>query len=136
MTRAGPNFAQPQALPGPYLTRLNPIDEMQFQNWLQQNRVPFDPTPQADYDMRGYWKALQSGDPRARTQMNSFDGLPHFPDAWKTPNHATFSNESIYARPTAPHWNDDRLTNSLGGIVADETPKPQPQPQSQPKPKR
>lgn len=38
-------------------------------------------------------------------------------------NHKTFSNESKYATPDAPHWEGDRLIDKNGRVVADETPK-------------
>jgi hypothetical protein len=123
MNAGGPQLALPQAKPGPYLTQLQPIQEMQFRQWAQQNRVPWQDSPTSDYDMRGYYQALKSGDPRAVQTQSQFDGRMHFPDVWKTPNHKTFSNESMYALPTAPSWQGDRLVNAMGGVVADETPK-------------
>ncbi len=45
----------------------------------------------------------------------------HFPDTYKTPYHKTFSNESIYALPTAPHWEGDQLVDQNGNIVFDDT---------------
>lgn len=55
--------------------------------------------------MRGYWKAQQSGDPNAVRNSKNL----HFPDTWKTPYDATFSNQSQYAQPSAPHWEGDVL---------------------------
>lgn len=106
------------AKPGPYLTILDPAMEYTFQNWVKSNGVPFDPSPTADYDMRGFFKALLTGDKRA--QQSAATG--HYPDVWKTPYHKTFSNESQYALPTAPRWVGDRLVDNAGGLVADETP--------------
>jgi hypothetical protein len=115
--------ASPYAKPGPYVTKLPPDQEAKFQGWVKQNNVPWQDTPTADYDMRGYYKALNSGDPNAKQQLSGFDGKMHFPDTYKTPYHRTFSNESQYALPNAPHWEDDRLVSSTGKLVADETPK-------------
>ena len=108
--------------PGPYLTNLSPAEEKMFQQWVAKNNVPFDPTPQADYDMRGFWKAMVSGDPRATSGISPSDNQIHYPDTWKTPNHETFSNESIYAGPGAPHWEGDKLVDSRGRVIKDETP--------------
>lgn len=113
----------PHAKPGPYVTSLSPSDEGNFQDWVKSNNVPFDDSPQSDYDMRGYWKAMAAGDKNAKTEINPDDHLPHYPDTYKTPYHKTFSNESMYATPDAPHWEGDKLvpTPTMGpaklGIV-------------------
>lgn len=109
----------------PYTTTLSPGDEAGFQSWVKANKVPWQDEPRADYDMRGYYKGLRTGDPIAKQSLNAGDGLMHFPDKWKTPYHKTFSNESMYALPDAPHWEGDRLIDKNGKVVADETPKPQ-----------
>ena len=102
------NFTRNQgwARPGPYGTTLSPQEEQQFQQWAQQQGLHMEDYsgPQAVYDMRGFWKAQQAGDPRARTDINPNDQRRHFPDIWKTPYAATFSNESMYAQPSAPRW--------------------------------
>ncbi len=90
------------AKPGPYKTQLQPEEENKFQSWVKQNKVPWQDSPTSDYDMRGYWKAQQSG--QAHTEINPVDQKPHYPDTWKTPYHQTFSNESQYALPTAGRW--------------------------------
>lgn len=104
-------------------TPLGPTDENNFQNWVKTSKVPFDPGPKADYDMRGYWKAMIANPTTVKQSMSDFDGKMHFPDTWKTPYHKTFSNESIYAPKDAPHWEGDRLIDKTGKVVADETPK-------------
>jgi hypothetical protein len=114
-----PNFSV--AKPGPYRTRLTAREEVDFRNWVKDNRVPYDDSPRADYDMRGFWRALQRGDPAARTQTSAFDGRLHFPDTWKTPYHKTFSAESMYATPDAPRWVGDKLIDKQGRVLADET---------------
>jgi hypothetical protein len=90
---------------------------------VKAKKVPWQDTPTADYDMRGYWKSLVAGDPNAKQKKSDFDGKMHFPDTYKTPYHKTFSNESKYATSDAPHWEEDRLIDKDGGVVADETPK-------------
>jgi hypothetical protein len=111
------------AKPGPYFTKLTPSEEENFQAWVKAKKVPWQDTPTADYDMRGYWKSLVAGDPNAKQKKSDFDGKMHFPDTYKTPYHKTFSNESKYATSDAPHWEEDRLIDKDGGVVADETPK-------------
>lgn len=110
------------AKPGDYTTKLDPAMEAKFQAWVKDKNVPFDPSPQSDYDMRGYYKALMSGDPNALQQKSEFDGRMHFPDTYKTPFHKTFSDQSQYATPGAPHWEGDVLKDSKGRVVADEQP--------------
>lgn len=116
----------PYAKKGPYVTKLSPEEEAKFVQWVKANKVPWEDIPNADYDMRGYYKALQSGDPSVRQKLSGFDGKMHFPDTYKTPYHKTFSNESIYALPTAPRWVGNKLVDRLGRVIADETPKPLP----------
>jgi hypothetical protein len=111
------------ALPD-YATQLPPLDEMAFQQWVKQNNVPFDPRPTSDYDMRGFYRALQQGDPRARTEINPNDQRMHFTDAFKTPYHESFSGGSQYAGPVAPQWNVlDQLISPGGRILFDERQK-------------
>src|SRR5215472_15353865 len=109
---------QKYAKPGPYTTKLAPDQESAFQQWVKQNQVPWQDSPAADYDMRGYYKAMVAGDPDAHRAANL-----HFPDTWKTPYHKTFSNESIYATSGAPHWDGDVLKDASGQVIADERPK-------------
>lgn len=105
-----------------FVTELPTADEKNFQQWVSKNNVPFDPNEaQADYDMRGFWKALQEKDPRAMTAVNPNDNQMHFPDYWKTPYHKTFSAESQWATDNAPVWNEkDQLVAPNGDIVYDE----------------
>jgi hypothetical protein len=111
------------AKPGPYVTKLSSGDEQQFQDWVKKNHIPWEDSPVADYDMRGYWKAMVTGDPNAKREKSSFDGHMHFPDTYKTPFHKTFSKESIYAKADAPHWVGDKLIDKNGKVIADETPR-------------
>ena len=112
------SFNKGWSKPGPYATKLAPQEEAKFQDWVKKNKVPWQDTPTADYDMRGYWKAQQKGDPNAKQAKNM-----HFPDTYKTPYHKSFSNESMYATPKAPRWVGDKLMTFDGKLVTDETPK-------------
>lgn len=105
-----------------YNTPLPAPVEQQFRGWVDQNHVPFDPNASvSDYDMRGFWQALQSQDPRAMTGVNPNDGRLHYPDYWKTPYHRSFSAESQWAGPQAPRWNGaDQLVTPDGRVVFDE----------------
>lgn len=106
-----------------YATSLSPDKEAAFRQWVAQNKVPFAPEQQLqDYDMRGFWSALQANDPRATSSVNPNDGKVHYPDFWKTPYHQSFSVESQWANPaTAPVWNDkDQLVTPQGVVVFDE----------------
>lgn len=89
-----------------YWTELAPGEEATFRQWVAQNRVPFNPDgPPSDYDMRGFFRALMSGAPRATTGADNTDGgRLHFGDAFKTPLHESYSRESQGATPAAPEW--------------------------------
>jgi hypothetical protein len=114
-------FLNPGAT-APYNTALPPQQEAQFRAWLTENKVPFNPgLPVSDYDMRGYWSALQAGDPHAKQEVDPSDNRPHFPDYWKTPLSATFSNESQWANPeVAPRWENDNLQLPNGQVLWDD----------------
>jgi hypothetical protein len=104
-----------------FQTKLGPLEEQMFNAWVSRGSIPFDPSPKADYDMRGFYRALMSGDPRAANAVNPNDGMMHYPDTWKTPYHETFSKESQWALPTGPSWNDqDQLISQGGRIIYDE----------------
>jgi hypothetical protein len=88
----------PFAVPGARETQLSPIEELAFRHWVATNRVPFDPTaPVNDYDMRGYWRAMQQGTAPPWRGPGS-----DFPDIFKTPYDTTFSAESKSAKPGTP----------------------------------
>jgi len=107
--------------PVDYRTKLSPLDEMAFQQWVKQNNVPHDDRPTSDYDMRGFYQALQQSDPRARSEVNPNDKRLHFTDAFKTPYHESYSGGSQYAGPVAPQWNEqDQLISPGGRILVDE----------------
>ena len=100
--------------PDQYTTALSPDEERRFQQWARRYGIRMEPGWNEDYDMRGLWKSSPdiSPDPRG-----------HWPDWYKKPFHPTFSNESIYATPDAPHWEGYRLITPAGNVVADETPE-------------
>jgi hypothetical protein len=102
-----------------YNTPLSPQEEQDFRGWVKSNNVPFNPdAPVSDYDMRGFYRALSSRDPRATSAIDPNDNRLHYPDYWKTPYHQTFSNQSQWATPDAPRWNNqDQLIDSYSGRV-------------------
>lgn len=102
-------YNSPYATPGPYVTKLNPAEDGAFNKWVKTNRIAWQDAPNADYDMRGFWKAMISGNPNAREAWNAESKSWHFPDTWKTPYDATFSRESMYAKPSAPYWEGNNL---------------------------
>lgn len=117
--------AQPPFLPSQnYDTKLSPLDELMFRDWVQKNGIPFNANAlgPTDYDMRGYFRGMQQGNPMARpTEVNPNDNRPHFTDYYKTPLHQTFSSESQWAGPDAPQWvNDHQLASPNGRVVFDE----------------
>ena len=100
------------------MTKLGPQEEQKFQQWVKQNRIPWQDSPTSDYDMRGFWKAQQAGDPNAKRAANL-----HFPDTYKTPYHHSFSSESKYAKPDAPHWEGNKLVDKNGTVLWDDDAK-------------
>ena len=116
-------------LPEDYDTKLKLADELAFRAWLAQNKVPFDPEAgTTDYDMRGFWQAAQQQRPGMEASVNPNDLKMHYPDAFKTPQHQSFSRESQWAGPDAPRWLESsasagpvsRLVNPKGETVFDE----------------
>lgn len=106
-----------------FMTTLDPMRELQFRQWVQDNRVPFNPdaTGPQDYDMRGFYQGLQQQNPRAQSAVDPNDNRLHYPDYWKTPLHETFSGESRFAGPMAPMWNDrDQLVSPGGRVLFDD----------------
>lgn len=117
--------AQPPFQPSQgFDTKLDPIRELMFRQWVSDNKVPFNPNAQGptDYDMRGYYQGLQNGNPMARpTEINPNDNNPHYTDYYKTPLHQSFSSGSQWAGPNAPQWiNDHQLASQSGRILLDE----------------
>lgn len=103
-------------------TKLSDSQEKAFRSWVADNHVSFDPDQETpDYDMRGFYSALQKGDPRAVSAINPNDQKTHYPDYWKTPYDVTFSNESQWANKFAPRWTDnDQLVTHDGTVVWDD----------------
>src|SRR3954467_9934084 len=118
---------KPYVRPGQhtYNTPLMPRSEDAFRSWLKKNDVPFDvDAPTTDYDMRGFFKALSARDPRAVSAIDPNDQRMHYPDYWKTPYHETFSNESQWATPDAPKWNNkDQPVDKNGNVIFDDRAK-------------
>jgi hypothetical protein len=81
----------PSDFSGRYNTPLTPEQEAAYQDWGRRMAGEGGRNPAADtfdYDMRGFWKA-GDGDPQ-------FAGNGHAGDAFKKPNHPTFSDQSQY----------------------------------------
>jgi len=68
-------------------TELSPQEEVQFQGWVKKSGKGDD---LIDYDLRGAYKNKEH------------EGNGHGSDAYKKPNHPTFSNESRYHGSPAP----------------------------------
>lgn len=94
---------QSQALP--------PEMQQAFRTWAELNNAPLSD----DYDMAGFYAALMGGDPSAASAINPNDGMMHFPDTWKLPNHPSFSTDSRYynpeTMPNTPSWVGGDLPN-------------------------
>jgi hypothetical protein len=105
-----------------FRTQLSPQDESAFQQYIADHSDKTDLGRQDDntYDMRGWWKAMLAGDPRASTRVSPDDGLLHRNDYWKTPYHPSFSAESQWAGPNAPHWQGNKLVDGAGNVVHDD----------------
>ena len=105
-----------------FYTQLSPTEEKGFRAWVRKNNVSFDPNAKhPDYDMRGFYQALVSGDPKAKNSIDPNDGKIHYPDYWKTPYDATFSRQSKFASESAPDWKGDNLVLPNGRVVYSDT---------------
>ena len=61
------------------LTTLDPQQEKLFMDWIQANKVPFNPKDlYPDYDMRGFYKAMMEKDPRAASAIDPYDKQIHY----------------------------------------------------------
>jgi hypothetical protein len=110
-----------------FRTQLSPADEAKFQQYLadHSDRRDLGRTDDQTYDLRGWWKAAQAGDPRAATRVAG-DGLIHRNDYWKTPFHQSFSRESQWAGPNAPIWQGNKLVDPATGAVVHDDDQPAP----------
>jgi hypothetical protein len=121
--RTGPSpYARPDA--SGFNTQLQPLDEMAFRQWVNQNKVPFNPeAATSDYDMRGFYRGMQQQHPRATSAVDPYDKQLHYPDWWKTPTHESFSQDSQWAGPIAPRWNQEgsQMVSPGGRIMLDFT---------------
>jgi hypothetical protein len=82
-------------------TQLTPSLERMYGQWVMNNKIP----ESNDYDMRGYFYDLVTGNKDARSGVNASDNELHFTDKWKLPNHPSFSSESLYSRTKQdPRW--------------------------------
>ena len=78
------------AMPATERTALSPLDELQFQKWITNNKIEDVDKPGSFYDYRGYWN--EYGDTPIRF------GVDHFTDTYKQHGHPTFSVESKYSK--------------------------------------
>lgn len=106
VARPGPMTEQvdPSDLSASYNTPLTPQQERAFKKWQAQN-------PRLgstyDYDARGFWlNGAKQG------------GNGHGADAWKKPNHPTFSSESIYAGPQTPGGTWKQMSDGSWAFIA------------------
>jgi hypothetical protein len=106
------------------MTQLSPEQEAAFLQWVQSNKVPFDPSDKyPDYDMRGYYQSLQSNPQATQAAINPATQSLHYPDTFKTPYHESFSSESQWAREGAPSWQDNKLVSPTGEVVFEDKPE-------------
>lgn len=109
---------------------LNSDERQKYMQWVIQNKIPLS----NDYNMESFWKTAQL-DPRVSSEVNPNDGMVHFTDKFKLPNHRTFSTDSDYynaaTMPNTPSWNGGLLGQSGqswalrrpdGGVVDYEAP--------------
>src|SRR6185436_2155034 len=90
-------------------TQLEPMQEVQFQDWAKKNKVRLEPGWNEDYDMRGLWKSNPGEAPDERGQ---------WPDTYKLPNHPTFSSQSIYALPDSPSQETPALAQDASPVAS------------------
>lgn len=96
---AAGDFTAYSVIPKP--TKFGKNFEDMYKGWIIQNNIP----ESQDYDMRGFYYGLLTGDPAATTEINPSDNQLHFTDKWKLSNHPTFSSESMYSHsPNDGKW--------------------------------
>jgi hypothetical protein len=94
---------RPQTTPlvPPRTTQFSGDLENIFHSWADAKDVPLS----NDYDMQGFYLSSLMGDPRANADVNPSDGLIHFEDKFKLPNHEGFSQMSQYSKGLLdPKW--------------------------------
>ena len=125
----------PYAKPGPdggYITQLNPKEKAAFEQWVAKNKVPTESTtpysPNADYDLPGYWRDLASKG-KSASGVDPNDEQVHMTDKYKTPYSTEgFSNESRYSTPDNPfRWKGETQIDTRTGQPVYEVPKKAPQ---------
>lgn len=84
-------------------TKLEPLVELLFKRWADQQGVQDVDSPQSRYDYRGFWKETGGApiEPGMFPSHGNGQQLPrhaHFPDTYKQHGHPTFSTESQYSR--------------------------------------
>lgn len=96
---------------GPFFTYLQQHEVPAFEAWVRAQGFPYTGNPQhpqSDYDLGGYWRALN--DPSNPEHHRTAQGWDlndqrwHLDNNWKTPHHPLFSTHSRYAKPNAPSW--------------------------------
>ena len=125
---AQPGWQWQYAKSGPYTTTLSPQDEQGFQDWVKTNKISWTDRPTSEYDMRGFYKAMKSGEKWNDVPLADIPKSGgHYPDKWKTPYHSSFSGESIYSLPNGPTWKGNALVDPNGAVLFQEGQKiPQP----------
>ena len=83
-----PSQADPNDFTNRYNTKLSPGEEIAFQSWVSNQSAARGRDMSKDlydYDLRGFWK-----------NGTGFADNGHGSDAYKKPNHPTFSDQSQY----------------------------------------
>ena len=98
--------------PNDYTTALTSDEQIKFNQWADTMKKQGLINPNDnfnDYDMQGYWK----NEVLNNTNLANGNAQNHFTDKYKKPNHATFSDESMYAtgdnKKYAGHWNNNEF---------------------------
>lgn len=98
--------------PEDYRTKLSDKEQKEFDKWANEMRKSGGIHPQdnfQDYDMQGFWK----NEVLKKTNLAGGNVEAHFTDKYKMPNHASFSNESMYAVGAnaryAGRWEGDKF---------------------------
>lgn len=109
--------------PADYTTQLNPDEQTAFNSWVADMRSKGAIHPNdnfQDYDMQGYWK----NEVLNNTNLAGGNAQAHFTDKYKMPNHATFSNESMYYNtansPYAGSWQGENFISPVGDPQAEQ----------------